>query len=86
MKALEKDVFTVNLNGNVEYNVDGILKKLVDKTMFEYPHMEDYQTFLHPKNYKSSLFYSSLDGLISYGVEKDGWFNAAYSRIRTLQC
>ena len=81
MKALEKDVFTVNLNGNVEYNVDGILTKLLDKTIFNYPHLEDYQTFLDPKNYKFSLFYSALDGLITYGTEKDGWFNAAYSRL-----
>lgn len=81
MKALEKDVFMVNLNGDVKFNVDGILERLVNKTIFNYPHLEPYQSLLHPKMHKSSFTYHMLEDLIKYGTEKDGWFDNKYTRV-----
>jgi len=82
LPKVKEDYFLVHLNGNISYNIEGIVKSINSKKIFEYPYIQDYLTLLNPKYYKNSLLYHSLLNMISGSKEINGWFNGEWIEQR----
>lgn len=77
----DKAYLLVNLNGEVRFNVDGILDCINSKKILEYPHLTTgHLTMMNPKYSTGSFLYHSLLSMISHSTEKDGWYNAEWKQ------
>ena len=78
---VKKDYLLVELDGDIFYNINGILECLVNKKIYEYPHLNTHHlTMMNPKTLIHSFFYHSLDNMISHSTEVDGWYNGEWKQ------
>lgn len=77
---VKKDYLLVHIDGDISYNVDGILERIVNKKIFEYPHLKTHLTMMNPKILIHSFLYHSLENMISHSIEIDGWFNGEWKQ------
>ena len=74
--AHNKDVIIVHVDGNVKFDMYGILSKISDGSAFSYAleSMKGRSTLIRKKGYTHSHFYHSLMSIIDHVIEDDGWF------------
>ena len=78
---VKKDYLLVQLDGDVFYNINGILEYIVNKKIYEYPHLNTHHlTMMNPKTHLHSFLYHALENMISHSIEIDGWFNAEWKQ------
>lgn len=72
--AVNRDYIMVRLNGDVKFNIYGIIEKVMDGTAFKYCANTGHLSITSEKYHKNSIFYLGLLDMISYSKETDGWF------------
>ena len=76
----EDTPFIVNVDAGASINVNGILEKLIDKSIFNYPATSYGRlSMMDPKMYMHSFMYHGLAKLISYAPNDGTWFDLAYN-------
>lgn len=79
--AKDEDYLLVNLQGKILYNIDRILSKLLDKSIYKYSYLKTHTTFLHPKYTNKSGLYYAIENLIQYAKTEDGvWFEGCWTK------
>jgi len=79
LPAENNEYILVRIKGNVKFDVEGILHARIDKMDIHFQ-LKEYHTFMS-NNYVHSIFYHTLQELITYAKTEDGrWFENMWTR------